>query len=138
MESFLGYEEKEIPANGVTGITTDNTQQPAEINTAILNDNDSKEITITSFILDDVTYTPNKAHFSFNSKLGVAEGTFTVNYFEDPSIEFTSYSGLNDFLSHASSTTVTENVGDMVYEKYLYLEDRNYIDIENWEVVDRS
>ena len=61
-----------------------------------------------------------KCQFDFNSKTGVATGTFKIRVIPDPSVD------IPDLTSIAFSN-ITENVGDMVYDKYLFLSDRNYI-----------
>ena len=73
------------------------------------------------FLPDDAT-----AAFKFNSKTGEATGTFNVRKLADNYVASSNSAAL-DAVDSSSIISVTENVGDMVYNKYLYLNDRNYI-----------
>lgn len=71
------------------------------------------------FLTGEDKQTPNAATFSFNSKTGEAIGTFTIyQYVENKENDIITI-GLSDGI------LVKENVGDMVYNKYLYLDEKN-------------
>lgn len=61
---------------------------------------------------------PERAIFQFNSKTGEAIGTFNIYQYD------------SDDLSKLELTLVQENVGDMIYNQYLYLNERNHFNAE--------
>lgn len=71
------------------------------------------------FLTGEDKNTPNAATFSFNSKTGEAIGTFTIYQYIENKENDTITIGLSDGI------LVKENVGDMVYNKYLYLDEKN-------------
>lgn len=83
------------------------------------------------FLVDQEDSQPKSATLTFNSKTGEAIGTFRVRQIR-PNVNFDEYieprSG-GDYFSYfggsGDTKTVTENVGDMVYDKYLVLEGQN-------------
>jgi len=86
--------------------------------------------------LKDNSNSNNAASFSFNSKTGEAVGTFTVRIFKDDvSFSGITASNIASKLKESARTTlqtIQENVGDMVYNKYLYLEDTNRYNSQGW------
>ena len=66
--------------------------------------------------------------FTFNSATGEATGKFTINKYETKTTEENGETVTNIELT---PYVVEENVGDMVYDKYLYLTDRNYFNSDN-------
>jgi len=64
------------------------------------------------FLVGPSGNTISPATFTFDSKTGIATGTFNIYEYDDN-------------LDVVSSGTHQENVGDMIYNKYLYLDETN-------------
>lgn len=80
------------------------------------------------FLIDKDTQTYNSATVTFDSKTGEAVGHFRINAIPVN----TTWAGepvqgdyFNEFRLSATSRNIAENIGDMVYDKYLILEGQN-------------
>ena len=78
----------------------------------------------------------------FNSKTGESTGEFKVrvintsDYNAAFSLSSSATTNISDLMSISSFKSIKENVGDMVYGKYLYLTDRNYINENGTVTID--
>jgi hypothetical protein len=71
------------------------------------------------------------AKLTFNSKTGEAKGTFIIREWANITYDFGSVNNYNELVTYFKDSgnynkrTITQNIGDMVYDKYLVIEDKN-------------